>query len=79
MNGLPLCSSNQIISALRKDGFYPKSKFKRGSHQTFMKELPDGHKRIVTIPFGRKEIPRGTLASILRQAGLARDKFLELL
>lgn len=79
MNGLPLCSSNKIISALKKDGFRPRGKSKRGSHQVFIKELPNGRKRIIPVLLGKKEIPRGTLSSILRLAGLSREEFMELL
>ena len=79
MNGLPLCSSKEIISALKKDGFRPKSKSSRGSHQVFIKDLPNGCKRIVPVPLGKKEIPRGTLSSILRLAGISREDFIALL
>lgn len=79
MSGLPLCSSREVIAALRRDGFRPKKKSSGGSHQVFMKELPNGRKRVVPVPLGKKEIPRGTLASILRLAGLSREQFLELL
>ena len=79
MSGLPLCSSNEIIAVLKKDGFQPRGKSKRGSHQVFIKHLLVGRKFIVPIPLGKKEIPRGTLSSILRLAGLTRERFLELL
>jgi len=79
MNRLPLCSSDEIISALKKDGFQPRGKSKRGSHQVFIKYLLVGCKFIVPVPLGKKEIPRGTLSSILRLAGLSRQRFIELL
>jgi predicted RNA binding protein YcfA (HicA-like mRNA interferase family) len=79
MNGLPLCSSNEIISALQKDGFQPRGKSKSGSHQVFVKYLLAECKFIVPVPIGKKEIPRGTLSSILRLAGLSRQRFIELL
>jgi predicted RNA binding protein YcfA (HicA-like mRNA interferase family) len=43
----------------------------KGSHQKF--RHANGHSAIV--PAGRKEIPRGTLASIIRQSGLAKELF----
>jgi len=64
--GLP--SSKKVISALTKDGFHPRGKSKSGSHQAFRKELP-GETRTVIVPLGKKEIPRGTMRSIIRQAG----------
>jgi len=79
MMRLPLCSSDEIISALRKDGFRPKRKSKRGSHQVFTKRLSTGHTRVVPVPLGKKEVPRGTLTSILRLAGIPRERFMELL
>ncbi|MFC1908713.1 type II toxin-antitoxin system HicA family toxin [Chloroflexota bacterium] len=79
MSGLPLCSSNEIISALKKDGFQLRGKSKRGSHQVFIKYLLVGSKFVVPVPIGKKEIPRGTLSSILRLAGLSRERFIELL
>lgn len=78
MNRLPLYSSEQIISALTKDGFQLRRKSTRGSHQVFIKRLLMGKKYIVTVPIGKKEIPRGTFSSILRQAGLSRQRFVEL-
>ncbi len=79
MNKLPLVSSRELIVALERDGFYVKRRSKRGSHQTFCKDLPSGRVIITVIPLGKKEIPRGTLASVLRQAEIAPDKFQELL
>lgn len=65
---MPLPSSDEVISALKKDGFLPR-KTKRGSHRVFRKKLPDEMTRTVVVPLGKKEIPRGTLRSIIRQAG----------
>jgi len=79
MSVLPLCSSNEIISALKKDGFQPRGKSKRGSHQVFVKYLLVEQKFIVPVPLGKKEIPRGTLSSILRLSGLSRERFIDLL
>lgn len=79
MSGLPICSSNQIIAALIKDGFQLRGKSKRGSHQVYVKYLLVNQKYFVTVPLGKKEIPRGTLSSILRQAGISRERLLELL
>jgi len=33
----------------------------------------------VVVPFHRRDLKRGTLLSILKQAGLSRQQFLELL
>ena len=42
-----LPSSKKLITALIKDGFQPRGKSKRGSHQVFRKELPDGARNVV--------------------------------
>ena len=65
---MALPSSDEVISALIRDGFRPRGK-SGGSHQVFRKELPK-ETRTVVVPLGKKEIPRGTLRSIIRQAGL---------
>lgn len=73
-----LPSSKKLITALIKDGFQPRGKSKRGSHQVFRKELPDGARNVV-VPLGKKEIPRGTLRSIIRQAALTEEQLADLL
>lgn len=75
---MKLPSSNKLIAALTKDGFHPRGKSKRGSHQVFRKELSEGA-RIVVVPLGKKEIPRGTLRSIMWQAGLTEKQLADLL
>ncbi|MDQ2735572.1 MAG: type II toxin-antitoxin system HicA family toxin [Pseudomonadota bacterium] len=60
-----------MIKVLRSDGFVFISQ--RGSHIKYRKT---GDPTLtVIIPAGRKEIPRGTLRSILRQAGLDESTF----
>jgi len=73
-----LLSSAKLIAALTRDGFYPRGKSRGGSHQVFRKELPDGDRNVV-VPLGKKEIPRGTLQSILRQSGLTERQLVDLL
>ena len=63
-----LLSSKEIIRVLEQNGFIFVSQ--KGSHKKFKKK-----KRIVIVPHPKKEIPRGTLASILRQAGIDKDDF----
>jgi predicted RNA binding protein YcfA (HicA-like mRNA interferase family) len=79
MSKLPLCSSEQIITALLKDGFQPRSKPKSGSHQVYLKPISGQRTRVVVVPSGKKQVPRGTLLSIINQAGLTREYFLNLL
>jgi len=61
-----LYSSAQIIKTLDREGFQFVSQ--RGSHAKYRK--PGEPTRTVIVPAGRREVPRGTLRSILRQSGL---------
>ena len=74
---LPIVSSAEVERVLKKAGFKYAPKRGKGSHKAFCKEEL-GRKRLVIVP-ERKNIPRGTLISILEQAGLSREKFIKLL
>ena len=39
--------------------------------------MPDGTVRVAIVVLGKKEIPRGTLDSILSQAGASLEEFLK--
>ena len=68
MSRLP--SSREVVRILEENGFVFISQ--RGSHSKYRYE-----KQTVIIPADRKEIPMGTLHSIIRQSGLPRDFFLK--
>ena len=57
--------SAALIQLIQKDGWYIVRT--KGSHHHFKHPLKKG---IVTIPHPKKDIPKGTVARILRQAGL---------
>lgn len=77
MARLPLCSSNQIVHALRRAGFRPASS-SSGSHLTMEKKI--ARRTVVTVVvMGKREVPRGTLRGILRLAELTNREFIELL
>ncbi|MFD1548991.1 type II toxin-antitoxin system HicA family toxin [Levilactobacillus fuyuanensis] len=57
--------SREIIKILQKDGWYLARV--TGDHRHFKHPVKPG---IVTVPHPRKDIPKGTLNSILKQAGL---------
>ena len=66
-----LYSSKHIIKILKKKGFSFVSQ--KGSHIKYRKS---GRPTFtVIIPDNRKEIPRGTFRSILRQADLTESDF----
>ena len=73
---LPALKGREIIRALESAGFsIVRSK---GSHR--MLQSSGNPVRLVTVPdHGAKELKRGTLRAIIRQAGLSVDEFLELL
>jgi len=75
MAKLPVLPARDILKALGKAGFVIVSQ--RGSHIKLRRQRA-GVERTVIVP-NYDEVPRGVLASILRQAGMTRDEFLELL
>ncbi len=74
---LPIVSSDDVVRVLKRTEFSYAPKRGKGSHMAFYKEK-EGKRWLVIVP-KRKEIPRGTLISIIDQAGLTRDEFLRLL
>jgi predicted RNA binding protein YcfA (HicA-like mRNA interferase family) len=58
-------SSREIISRLKREGWILSRT--RGSHQMF--KHPGKPAALVVVPHPKKDIPRGTLASIMRFAG----------
>lgn len=78
MPELPLCSSGDVIRALTKAGFEQRGKSKGGSHQAYIKQASPRNLTAIVV-LNKKEIPRGTLNGILRQANLSQEEFLSLL
>jgi len=70
-NKYPILRPNEIISALSQKGFVYKSQ--KGSHVKYT----DGHYTTI-IPM-HDTVARGTLKSILIQAGIELEDFLKLL
>ncbi|MDR3642350.1 MAG: type II toxin-antitoxin system HicA family toxin [Candidatus Doudnabacteria bacterium] len=66
-----LYSSKEILKVLENQGFLFASQ--KGSHIKYRKT----GNRILTVivPAGRKQIPKGTFSSILRQADLKAEDF----
>ncbi|MDT4952314.1 MAG: hypothetical protein QOJ02_452 [Acidobacteriota bacterium] len=69
---LPALKPKIVIRALERNGFY--IHHTTGSHYILKKE-----KLRVTIPYHNKDLKPGTLASIIKQAGLTVEEFLDLL
>ena len=73
MSKLPVISGADCIKALEKIGFVVYRQ--RGSHITVIRTDPPAQ---TTIP-NHKDLDRGTLRAIIRQAGLTVDEFVALL
>jgi predicted RNA binding protein YcfA (HicA-like mRNA interferase family) len=73
MNKLPMISGRECIVALAKVSFYIKRR--ESSHVILRRDDPFAQ---VVVP-DHKEIDRGTLRAIVRQAGLSVGEFVKLL
>ncbi|MFQ6136861.1 MAG: type II toxin-antitoxin system HicA family toxin [Candidatus Hydrothermarchaeales archaeon] len=71
---LPLVSGRKVIKALTKVGFQIVGR--KGSHVRLKKK--DG-KTLITVVPDHKELEKGTLKAILRQANISVEEFLKLL
>ena len=72
---LPVVKARECVQALQKAGFY--IDHQRGSHARLLHQTDPSRK--VTLPIHKKDLPPGTLKSILRQAGLSVAEFIALL
>jgi predicted RNA binding protein YcfA (HicA-like mRNA interferase family) len=60
-----LVTSKQVIRQLKREGWYEVRHV--GNHKQFKHDVKPG---LVTVPIhGKKELPKGTYASIAKQAG----------
>lgn len=69
-------SSAEIIAALGRAGFLQVSQ--KGSHVKFRKVTPERTLTVI-VKHPAKDVPKGTVSSILKQAGMSRDEFDKLL
>jgi len=72
VNKLPVTSGRSCVKALERAGFNLKRW--EGSHMILRRDHPFAQ---LVVP-DHKELDRGTLRAIIRQAGLSVDEFLEL-
>ena len=73
MSKLPSLSGRECIKALEKAGFYWKRQ--ESSHIILRRDVPFTQ---LVVP-DHKELDRGTLRAIIRQAQISVEEFLELL
>jgi predicted RNA binding protein YcfA (HicA-like mRNA interferase family) len=70
MSNISSYTPKDIAGILKNKGFiHDRSK---GSHQVWIN--PVSGKRVV-LPMHKKDLPKGTLYSILKQAGIEKDDF----
>ena len=74
MTKLPILSGRELCKALARMGY--EIDHQTGSHIILRNQNPP-HRRL-TVP-NHKEIAKGTLRALLRQAGLTNEELLELL
>jgi len=70
----PVLKPSIIIQSLEKHGFVFKSQ--KGSHAKYVKVCKGSPTRTVIVPL-HNEVAKGTLQSILAQAGLSLEELLE--
>jgi mRNA interferase HicA len=71
---LPVLTPREVIRILEKRGFVLDRT--KGSHHIYLH--PETQQR-ATVPIHRRDLPQGTLRSILKQAGIDRDELEKLL
>ena len=74
MSALPQLSGRAVVAALSKAG-YERDR-QKGSH-IVLRQVAYPHRRIV-VP-DHREVAKGTLRAIIKQAGLTADEFKRLL
>ena len=75
MTRLPRVSGRRVVAALQSGGF--RLSHTRGSHHYL--RAPDARRLVVVPVHGNRDLPAGTLRSVLRQAELTADELVALL
>ena len=70
---LPSLTARKVLRALRRAGFY--IHHQTGSHATL--KHPDDPTKRVTVPVHSRDLQRGTLLAIVKQAGMTTEEFLQ--
>lgn len=68
MPKLPALTPRKIIAVLKRNGFI--LNHVTGGHYIFYHPIT---KALVTVPYHNKDLPKGTLLAILKQADLDRE------
>ncbi|MCH7677301.1 type II toxin-antitoxin system HicA family toxin [candidate division KSB1 bacterium] len=75
MAKLPIVKPKQVIAALERADFF--IDHQTGSHARLIHQT-ESHRR-VSVPMHNKDLKKGTLKNILRQAELSVEEFIKLL
>ena len=74
MSKLPSLTPDKIVKVLERKGFVLDRM--KGSHRIYFH--PETKRRVV-VPFHKRDLPKGTVMEILRQAGISREELKDLL
>ena len=74
MPKIPALTPQKIVKVLEKKGFVLDRT--RGSHHIYYNSAT---KRRVVVPFHKRNLPKGTVHRILKQADIVREELAELL
>jgi len=74
MPKLPVLTPKKIIKILEKRGFVLDRV--KGSHHIYYHPVT---KRRVIVPLHKRDLPKGTLIEILKQAGISREEMRKIL
>ena len=72
---LPSISTRKLLKVLKKIGVKQGSRSPKGSHEMWVREI-GGKTYAAPIVLGKKDIPEGTLKSILRQLNIPLKEFM---
>ena len=72
---LPSLKPREVLQALRRAGFF----VHHVSGSPYVLKHPDKPARRVTLPCHSKDLKRGTLLTVIEEAGLGIDAFTDLL
>jgi predicted RNA binding protein YcfA (HicA-like mRNA interferase family) len=75
MSRLPSLKPKQVMQVLQRAGFY--EDHVRGSHYYY--KHTQNSSLLVVVPYHNKDLKRGTLLSIIAQAGMTIDEFISYL
>jgi len=71
MHKLPSLTPQKVIKILERKGFVLDRV--KGSHRAYYHS--ESKKRVI-IPYHKKDLPKGTLMEILKQAGISKDELI---